>query len=217
MMSEEELRKIYSTHERIIEIPWVLRRVPKGSLVLDVGCTEGVYHKALKEKQCIVHGIDLRPLVGQQEKHIDVFIQGDILNHPKLETDYDVITCISTLEHAGLRAYSNERIDPYADLKMLLVMSSLLRKSGLLFITVPFGRLQIDFWLRSYSDTYWRHFIDMTGLDTVEESFFKFNKTGRSWSSCKKEDLKDVGLEVGFLGHASGIICGEYQRLGGCK
>ncbi len=79
----------------------VLRNVPERSLVLDVGCGTGALGEKLKQKGCIVHGVEYsKESAEKAKKRIDeVFIANIEQEIPKLRKKYDFLIFADVLEH----------------------------------------------------------------------------------------------------------------------
>lgn len=123
-------------NERAVEVPIAknfLARRPKGGDILEVGNVLSHYDDTLAQSRRIVdlyeqaHGVE----------NIDLFDVGG---------SYDTIVAISTLEHvrweedgAGVTPWEQQ---PYPEGPLLAVkhLRSLLRSSGALLVTLPFGQ-----------------------------------------------------------------------------
>jgi glycosyltransferase involved in cell wall biosynthesis len=76
-----------------------LQRVEDGSSVLDVGCASGYMHRALKDKQCRVVGMDQVP--PRDDEDLDQFYQHDF-NQPEFPVDvgqFDYVLLLDIVEH----------------------------------------------------------------------------------------------------------------------
>jgi len=84
-----------------------------------------------------VYGMDIRS--EWQFHHPNfTFVQADITKSG-LQGNFDVIICISTMEHIGLVGYYGNSIeDKDGDAKAMVEMCRLLRKRGVLLLTVPY-------------------------------------------------------------------------------
>lgn len=98
--------------DRDCEIPLVLEYVqnhPVDSL-LDVGAHYSVYNHYASELRKLAKrydGIDIIEDI-EAKKILDNFYVGNAIDHP-LE-QYDMVLCISTIEHAGVSTYKKENI-----------------------------------------------------------------------------------------------------------
>jgi hypothetical protein len=72
------------------------------------------------------------------------FVRGDLLESDHSFGCFDVITCISTIEHFGLGRYGDkENVD--GDIEGMTLLKRYLKPNGLMILTVPFGRPAIAF------------------------------------------------------------------------
>jgi len=149
-------------NERIVEIPFVFRalaEVDAGATILDVGATESTLAVSLASLGYHVTAIDVRPYP---------------VAHPLLETvvspiqewthdgAFDVVLCVSTIEHIGLGAYGEPRGDLDSDRTAMQRMRELTKPGGLLVLTVPFGEAGVDEVHRTY---------DRAGLQSLLEGW----------------------------------------------
>ena len=140
------------TNERIVELPYVYRalgRTTPGVSVLDVGAAESTLAFSLASLGYEVTALDIR---GYPLEHPRLrTVTGDILDW-KPEHRFDVVLCVSTLEHIGLEVYD---ADPAgdgngADNRALDRIRELTNPGGMLILTVPFGAASADETQRSY-------------------------------------------------------------------
>ncbi len=108
--------------------PYLLEHVPKKSFILDVGCSNGLQGKYLREKKgCIVYGVDIsRQAIKEAKKNLDkaeiVDIEKDNL---PFKEKFDVIIFSDILEHL---AYPE---------KVLSKLKKHLKKDGLVAAAIP--------------------------------------------------------------------------------
>lgn len=75
-----------------------LDRIPAGSVVLDLGCSDGHLAEALGEKHCTVIGVDLEPPADPER--FDEFIVWDLDGGlPDIGHDIDVVLLADVVEH----------------------------------------------------------------------------------------------------------------------
>jgi SAM-dependent methyltransferase len=139
-------------NERIVELPYVYRalaRVYQGASVLDVGAAESTVAFSLASLGYDVVALDLHPYPFSHPRLRSV--QADILEW-EVDESFDVILCISTLEHIGLGAYGEKASSDNASADGLAVerFRALLPTGGILVLTVPFGAASNDETQRSY-------------------------------------------------------------------
>ena len=118
-------------------IHWICAQV-KGRRVLDVGCSQGIVPLLLAREGCQVTGVDTSPKAIEEAKsylsneapHVQdnvTYINSDFLLLDKLEVEPDTIVISEVLEHLVRPELFVEKAH------------SLLKKTGRLIITVPFG------------------------------------------------------------------------------
>lgn len=97
-----------------------LDKWPKNKKVLDVGCGEGILVQKYIKRRYTIIGLD----INYQSR----FVIKDDIRNTKLKSDsYDLILCLDVLEHLNF-------IDQE---KAIVQMKRLLKKDGILLITVP--------------------------------------------------------------------------------
>ena len=150
------------TGERVVEIPWVLDRVRPTDRLLDVGYAHGsdTYLAALIARAGDgFHGVDLAvlPIPGQR------LIGGDMCWLPFAASTFDVVTCVSTLEHVG-RDNTSYGVKagptvPGSDHQALAEAARVLKPDGRLLVTVPFGRAEDHGWFVQYDARTWADLV----------------------------------------------------------
>jgi O-antigen chain-terminating methyltransferase len=166
--------------ERVVEIPWALSRLGGARRVLDVGpalaIPEYVRHltaAGIPE----LHGVDLldRAVPGM------TMARADVRALPYPDEYFDLITCISTLEHIG-RDNTEWRIEggqeTEGDLKALIELCRVLTASGRLLVTVPFGEPGDYGWFRQYDLKGWHDLLGRAALKAARLDYFGYEPTG---------------------------------------
>ena len=192
--------------ERSVEVPWCLARIGNARKVLDVGCADSSYLELLGHLE--LYGVDSRDPSVRVPRNFH-FIKGDITQDIMPHKFFDLVICISTLEHIGLEAYGMKTVRNGDRLALDMMLGSL-GENGRLLVTVPFGRRATHGWLRVYDESEWRHLIK--GFKIAEESYFKWN--GRHYESCSMSMLSDTDYihPESPLGKAGGIVCAELLK-----
>lgn len=131
-------------HDRDVEVPWARARIDAllaagARTILDVGCVDGFVMDAYPQAR----GLDAREIPPAWENRA---VTADI-TAPEINDDqarvvgpFDIVTCISTIEHVGLGFYG----DPTAHGEdgPALAFRSLVRLTapgGHILLTVPIG------------------------------------------------------------------------------
>ncbi len=138
--------------ERIIELPWVIKKLKKlnNKRILDVGCT--LNFKYLINFFINKNEIFFLNIYKEKNNYFSnkiSYIQNDIRQSIFKENYFDVITAISVIEHIGHdnSSYNNEskkislkQNTKYA--KAILEIKRILKKRGKFYLTLPFGKKQ---------------------------------------------------------------------------
>jgi 2-polyprenyl-3-methyl-5-hydroxy-6-metoxy-1,4-benzoquinol methylase len=176
--------------ERIVEYALVLMNLgakPSGKTkVLDVGCYYSNFPYQLASIGYSVTAIDLD---NYELTHPNLkFIQGDVnkLNLPK--KGFDVITCVSTLEHIGVGYYKSPK-DLSADKQAVNRFAELLKPKGRLIITTPFGKKSVSSSQRSYD---LKLIKQLLGKQFKLEKLDLFKEMGGRWLPSDINGMKSV-------------------------
>ena len=169
------------TNERSVETPWALQRIGGARRVLDVGCSTSDYLAKLTREEPRrgrrVYGLD--PDAPQPIRNVGV-VKGTIVAPPFPAASFDLILCVSTVEHIGLPIYGQHEF-PYGDILAMRHMRRLLAPGGRLLLTVPFGRAQVNPWFRVYDRGGLRRLAG--GFRTLSAAFYRLRPDGPSASS----------------------------------
>lgn len=185
--------------DRTVEDPWAASKVRPGERVLDVGSATSRYlHKLPAE--CRVFALDLRPTRPQHGIEV---LRGDLTRAPLRPRSFDVITCISTIEHVGLDVYG-QGPDEFGDELAMRHMRGLLRPGGRLLLSAPYGRRSINAWLRIYDQPSFRRLIAGYRLLSVEY----YRRDGDVYLRCGPGELADAGFDWKNV-RSDGVILAE--------
>jgi SAM-dependent methyltransferase len=204
--------------ERVVEIPWVLSRIHAEPRVLDVGSTWAlpVYLDGLRARGLSgLYGVDLvaKAVPGVQ------MAQGDVRALPYASGTFDLILCISTLEHIGLdvSGYGGQAQNEVAgDVLAMREMGRVLAPDGRLLITVPFGRREQLHWLRQYDQPAWDELLAQTNLETSEAAYYKYGDV-RGWRRTYPPTYPDRGFQEMGAPNATGVLCTELKPKAGTQ
>jgi SAM-dependent methyltransferase len=124
--------------DRFLEYPWMLKNIKiKSGRILDVGSTASNMLYDFLPREMEINSIDLN------DKHFKdsaiKFSVGDIRKTEYPDDYFDVISCISTLEHIGVSGRYGSDEDADGDLKAVREMGRILKPGGEMLITVPYG------------------------------------------------------------------------------
>jgi Methyltransferase domain len=191
--------------ERVVEIPWALRALPRGAgvRVLDVGTAFApiVYKRQLIRLPQAVEVVDLAAArIGRLPSHV-----ADIRRLPFAERSFDAALCISTLEHIGM---DNEHYDiASGGAGDVAALRSLGRVAARVLVTVPGGDDHDFGWFRQYSPATFRGRVEAAGLAVERLDVFAHDPT-TGWRLSDESSI--AGLLFGQDSYsAAAVICAQ--------
>jgi SAM-dependent methyltransferase len=186
--------------ERVVEYPWLLSRLePATKTLLDAGSTLNNltildYGGLAAYKKYIV---TLAPeSVCYWERGIS-YVFSDLRNLLFKDNYFDVVACISTLEHVGMDntalytgdvSFQENIHDDY--LKVVRELHRVLKPGGKCYITVPFGQYQYDVFQQQFNTGMVANVIESFKPTQFNEHYFKYRESG--WNTAKQEECKDA-------------------------
>jgi SAM-dependent methyltransferase len=197
------LRAPPESDERPIEISWCLARYRGEPRVLDAGYAfaEPAYLAALLD-------LGSSRLVGVDLAKVEVpgleSVQSDLRSLPFEAGSFDVVFCISTLEHVGA---DNERYGVEAPAGgMDDALAELRRVGGRVLVTVPCGEPTDYGWFVQDEPDGWRARFRAGGFLVFEEEIYELSPDG--WRSATA--FVPTGVRYGERGQgASAVLCAE--------
>jgi glycosyltransferase involved in cell wall biosynthesis/SAM-dependent methyltransferase len=196
------------TTERAVEIPWVLSRYNGERRVLDLGYAfaSGVYLSALLDLGIReLHGTDLAAASVPGMRRT----RADLRALPYRDESFDLIVCISTLEHVG---FDNTRYGmPYQDKdaggqwSTLQEIARVLAPHGRVLISIPFGRREERGWMFQHDHETWTALLRESPFRVEEQQTFRQEPHG--WERVM--DARSMGLVSYADGvpAAKGLLC----------
>lgn len=222
-------------NERLVEIPWALSHYAGQERVLDVGPVgaQSEYINQLRDlKIPELYGIDIT------EKEVEGFkmVFGDIRKTQFENNFFNLIFCISTLEHVGqnnrwykpskeLVGLGSVEFEPGEistdksfvtddDILAVREMIRITKPKGHILITLPFGKFQNHGWFKNYDQELLDRLIKVakiSGCKIVEERYFAWDKKWYEERNPKK--LKDRWYQSNGAAKASAIACIVIEKL----
>jgi SAM-dependent methyltransferase len=189
------LRAPAGIDERAIEIPWCLSRYDAERRVLDVGYAfaEPAYLAGLA-------ALGAEELVGADLAEAAVpglrSVVADVRRLPFDDASFDLVLCISTLEHVGretaiydVDADRDERGDETA----LRELHRVLARDGRLLVTVPTGEHDEQDWQVQRTPGEWIELFERTGFLVFEDELYVHD--GDGWRSAALEEARTARYE----------------------
>lgn len=200
------------TDERLIEIPWALARVRPGDHVLDVGTAnaEPAYVTALAGRAREITGVDLAvtDIPGIRT------VAADIRDLPFEDAAFDLVLCVSTLEHVGRdnRVYgAAQEADPHGVTDALDELRRVIAPDGRLVVTVPCGEPEDHGWFVQLEPTTWNDAFLAAGFSVLEEEVYAAGPDG--WRAAP--DFEPAGVRYGDS--ASAVLCVTLAPVSGAR
>ena len=198
------------TDERLIEMPWALARLRPGDRVLDVGTAnaEPAYVAALAGRAREITGVDV----------VEVDVPGirtvvaDVRDLPFEDGAFDLVLCISTLEHVGRdnRVYgAADEADPGGIADALEELRRVV--GGRLVVTVPCGEAEDHGWFVQLEPNAWNDAFLAAGFSVLEEEIYALGPDG--WRAAL--DFDPAGVRYGD--HASAVLCATLAPISGAR
>lgn len=138
---------------RTVEYEFIMKNIAsKGRRILDVGSTGSLLPLKLAKQGYNVYSIDSR---GYHECHPNLtFVKGDILKHLFPDDFFDLVVCVSTIEHIGVGAYGDPQYEG-GDKLAVKEFGRILKEGGTLLLTTPFsGEYRVLPWMSSHERIY---------------------------------------------------------------
>jgi SAM-dependent methyltransferase len=186
--------------ERFIEYPWMLSRLPEGTAdLLDAGSTLNhsfiLSQSRLRNKKITI--ITLAPESQCFWKEGISYVFGDLRYTYFRDESFDVVACLSVLEHVGLdnrmydpRRPSAER-DPDAYLSAVAELRRVLKTGGTCLITIPFGKYQLRTWLQVFDAVMLERIVRTFVPSKHYIEYYRYTEE-QQWQKCTRDEAADA-------------------------
>lgn len=207
--------------ERVVEILLARLTYKPGLRVLDIGHANIMecHRKLLLSLPPPRHltGIDIAEPVYDTTPYYERSLRGDMASSGLPNASYDLIWCISTLEHIGM---DNSGYTPaftrgeHLATQAVREMIRLLTPGGSLLITVPYGRYEDHGWHITYDAIRWKAVLD-TARSYAGVREWYFHHTPAGWTRVQPEALAFVGYHDQRNAGAAGLAAALITRMVG--
>jgi hypothetical protein len=216
--------------ERIIEYPWFFSRLP-GNVVgklLDAGSVLNfefiLKHEALTRKKVFISTLAPEPLCYWRDGVS--YVYEDLRDSCFKDGYFDWIASLSTIEHIGLdntmlytSDVSKNEKEGSSCLAAIREYRRMLKPSGKLYLSFPFGRHENHGWFQIFDATMLDQIIEAFGPSRVEEFHYKYEPKG--WRISSREESRNAtyfdihtqkSYDQDFAAASRAIVCLELTK-----
>jgi SAM-dependent methyltransferase len=186
--------------ERAIEIFFARLYYKPGLKVLDVGCSNAMecHLRMVRnlEPPRNIAGIDIAIPSERTRRYYDRFLHESIVSSRIEAGSFDLIWCISALEHFGMdnSSYTDQFIlSEEMDVQAMKEMVRILARGGRLLVTIPYGKYENQPWLRNYDGEHLRNLLAPVECHADIRTSFYRHTHGAGWRVATVEELEHVG------------------------
>lgn len=183
--------------ERVVEYPWALSKIPptSGLEILDAGSTLNyrpiIKSPYLKNQRLTI--ANLNPEKNCFYKQGVSYQLADIRSLPFKNETFNIITCLSTLEHVGMdnALYTGQKQAgrPGDFSAAVAELKRVLKTNGKLLITVPFGKYENHGFFQQFDSARVEAVRKIFGGQS-RAAYYKYSSAG--WQVAEAEDCKDA-------------------------
>lgn len=182
--------------ERCVEYPWVFAQITKSDRrILDAGST---FNFPEIISQPILAGRQLHILTLAPEEHCFwkqgvSYVFADLRELPYRDAFFDLVVCISTLEHVGMDnslygAATSPCLSSDSHWQALEELYRVVKPNGKILISVPFGRAENHGFFQQFDSGFIQRLNGQ--YPEVETSFFRYSPSG--WRRASLEECHDA-------------------------
>jgi len=205
--------------ERTVELLLAKTSYRPGSEILDVGHANAMRcHLAMVrslEQPRNITGMDIAAPTYDTRPYYRNSVMGDMTACPLADESFDLVWCISALEHIGMdnSAYTKEfKVGQEMMAKALREMFRVVRRGGSILVTVPFGKHEDHGWFINFGQQDWVRLLDNVRADCrIHEHFFR-HTFGQGWTGAPARELEHVGYYDQCNGGAGGLAAAYLTR-----
>lgn len=193
--------------ERCIEIPWAVSCYHGEKTVLDVGyanAEERYIKELLSQKIPHLYGLDMvkKDLEGLTS------IVGDVRKTDFPDGYFDLIFCISTIEHIGrdntIYCHGRSIDDDQGDLRAIEELCRITKAGGKIVVTAPYGKFHDYGWFINYDEVRWKRLKEVSGCRALSEKFYVYQN---GWYKTEERRLKGTLYRDNNAPAAAGLAC----------
>jgi SAM-dependent methyltransferase len=202
--------------ERVVELLLARLSYWPGAAVLDVGHANSMMcHRDMVRSLPAprnITGIDMAEPVFDVSRLYAESVRGDICDTEFPDETFDLVWCISSLEHIGMdnSGYGESRSDGATAERAIAEMARITRPGGSILVTVPYGKSEDHGWFRNFDFDSLQELLEgVREQGTVHELYFAHSQAG-GWSRSDAHELRGTGYldqsNAGAAGLAAVVI-----------
>ena len=206
--------------ERVIEIPWIIKELKKKSgKLLDAGSTlnqEYIIKELNHFKKKFIS--TLYPEKSYYNYLNTSYTYEDFEEISFKDSYFDVVTCISTLEHIGfdnsIYNYGKFEIEKKKKDKLKKVLKNLtriLKKKGTLLITIPFGKKGFFSNMQQFDKIGLLNILNIIKPDKYFIEYYKINNN--KWVKCRDIECENVQPNIRKIKKKTQVLCANSIAL----
>lgn len=186
--------------ERIVEYPWFFSRLRDEEIaILDAGSILNHRHvlgsPTLENRRLHIMTLSYEQYLAM--KPFPSYVFGDLRNTCFKDEYFDAVCCLSTIEHIGMDNTMLYSADPSkqesnqtAYLDAVVELKRVLKKSGTLYLSFPFGQRENFGWFQIFDSAMANAIIETFNPSYVERTFFKYENN--QWDVSSEVDCQDA-------------------------
>jgi SAM-dependent methyltransferase len=204
--------------ERVVEIMLARLTYRPGLRVLDIGhanimeCHRRLLTSLPRPRH--LTGIDIAEPVYDTSRFYERSLKGDMAASALSDASYDLIWCISTLEHIGMDNSGYTQAFTRGDhlaAQAVREMVRLLSPGGSLLVTVPYGQYEDHGWYINYDAQRWKAILHpVRSSASIHEWYFHHTPDG--WGRVTPDVLASVGYSDQQNAGAAGLAAALLTR-----
>jgi SAM-dependent methyltransferase len=189
--------------ERVVEYSWICGHLSKAGKakprMLDAG---SILNHDFILNRAPFKGSDLTIMTLAPEKYCQwydgiSYVYGDLRETFFKDQTFDIVICISTIEHIGLDntlLYTSDQQRAESDETGFLAAARefrrILRPGGLCFVSFPVGSRQNLGWYQVFDDSMVKQLVDAFRPTSYEIEYFRYSEDG--WQRSNADSVKDT-------------------------
>jgi hypothetical protein len=219
----------YRIDERIVELPWLLSRLPRGhQRLLDAGSALN-FEAILSCPRVAEKKVFISTLAPEDQAFWNKgvsYVFEDIRDTCFRDEYFDCIACISTLEHVGLdntflytKDSAKRECDQFGYLVFLDVLRSRLKKGGTLYVSFPYGQAKNHGWFQVFDGAMIDGLVKRFDPARISETIFMYGND--RWQTATREEAQnavcyDINVDKryadDYCAFSRAVACLELQK-----